>query len=105
MNDDTVRAGALLGNAAQLFVGEMHGIAGLECDHLVPFAIFYFFANLHRGAEGVGEFPTEIAEIQHLDRPGDTVIAQVTEYRDTWVRVIRGPVHLVYDGFDLVRTE
>ena len=73
MNNNAVGADALLRHAAQLFMSEMHWIAGLKCHHLVPVAPFDFRTNFNGCFEGIRKFILEITEVQNLDIARDAV--------------------------------
>ena len=90
VDQDAVGAQFLVGHAAKFFVRAVHGVAGLEGHHLVPTALGKLRADLGGGAEGVREITLEIAEIQHLDRPGDQLAAQRLEGRHAGVVLVAG---------------
>jgi hypothetical protein len=86
----------------QLFVREMHRVAGLEGDHAFPAALLYFFANLHRGTESIGEVGFEVAEVEYLYRTADGVTAMAVEGGDSGVLVVERAVHLLGHGRHLL---
>ena len=53
---------------AQLFVGAVHRVAGLEGHHALPATLGDLAANCHCGAEGIGEVLLKIGVIEHFDR-------------------------------------
>ncbi len=78
-------------------MGKVHGIAGLECHDPVPASGLYFFANLHRGAEGVSELGFEIAEVEHPYGTTEQRAALGSEGGDARVLRITGTIHVVAD--------
>ena len=110
VDDESVAIQPLHRHVAQLFVGQVHRVAGLEGDHAFPAALLDFVSDLHRGAEGVGEIGLEIAEVKYLYRSADGIAAVAVEGRDARVLVIERAINLlrhqchlvVADGFDVV---
>ncbi len=58
-------------HAAELFVGAVHGVPGLEGHYALPAALINLFANRHGGTECLGKVLFEVGVIQHFDRTRD----------------------------------
>ena len=85
MHDAAIGTQALHGHAAQFLVGQVHGVACLEGNNLVPAPLFDLLANFYCGLEGAGEFGAEVAVVQYLDGAADQLVAQCSKGRNTGV--------------------
>ena len=89
-------------HAAQLLVRAVHGVAGLECHHLVPAVLGNLVADFHGGTEGIGKVSLEVGEVQYLNRTGQQGTAKATEGRHARVFFIQGPKDFFRHEVDLL---
>ena len=88
VDEDAIGLDGLLRHVAQLFVGAVHGVAGLEGHDPIPTALGDLGAQLNSGAEGLGKVAGEIREVEHLDRPNDEGVARGLESSDSGMGVV-----------------
>ena len=86
---------------AQLFVGQVHGVTGLEGDDAFPATLGDLVTDFHGGAEGIREFGLEVAEIQDFNRAGDSEAALAVEGGYPGVFHVFGAIDLLGHGLHL----
>ena len=68
VNEYAVGREVLHRHTAQLFVGAVHGVSGLEGDYALPTPLGNLASDRHRGAERVGEVLLKVGVVEHFDR-------------------------------------